>query len=128
MLRAVIIGNLGLDAVMQTVNGSSFCSLSVAHTHRYKDSQGCDIKNVVWVSVIINWNAQKLLPYLVKGAKIYASGRLRTRIYYAKDGKPHCGVDIIADNIELCGNKLANSDVPSSSIDVTEGELNDDPF
>ena len=40
MIKLLVIGNLGKDAVVNNVNGKSVINFSVAHTEKYKDAQG----------------------------------------------------------------------------------------
>ena len=40
-----IIGNLGKDCVVNTVNGKNVINFTVAHTEKYRDSQGNNQEN-----------------------------------------------------------------------------------
>ncbi|MBD0352663.1 MAG: single-stranded DNA-binding protein, partial [Flavisolibacter sp.] len=40
MIKMQVIGNLGKDCVVNNVNGKSVINFTVAHTEKYKDSQG----------------------------------------------------------------------------------------
>jgi len=40
MIKLQVIGNLGKDCVVNTVNGKNVINFSVAHTEKYKDAQG----------------------------------------------------------------------------------------
>lgn len=105
MLKVQVIGNLGGDATVNSGNFKTFISFNVAHTEKYVDRQGISQENVFWVNCIINWNAEKILPYLKKGAKVFCSGQLRTRTYQSrtKGGETVAGIDCIVSDIELCG-------------------------
>lgn len=117
MLKTSIIGNLGADAVKRTGEHSPFYSLSVAHTKKYVDKDGVINENTIWCNVIINWDASKLMPYLLKGTKIYASGQTRLRCFKGNEGNYHASIDIIADTIELCGSPKVDTLVPDNMTD-----------
>ncbi len=40
MIKLLVIGNLGKDAVLNNVNGKNVINFTVAHTEKYKDAQG----------------------------------------------------------------------------------------
>ena len=40
MIKLQIIGNLGKDCVVNTVNGKNVINFTVAHTEKYSDSPG----------------------------------------------------------------------------------------
>lgn len=104
MLQAMIIGNLGANASIKESNGRQFVSMNVAHTDRIT-SNGQTVESTQWVSVSLNNYSVKLLPYLVKGAKVFVQGKLFTRIWRDKEGNSNVGINILADNIELCGGR-----------------------
>lgn len=107
MIRVEIIGNLGADAKIVRTQHGDFASLSVACTRKYKGQDGVLHEEKHWVGVSINWNCSNLLPYLVKGAKVFAAGRCHLRAYPSKvvEGQWEAGLDIVADTLELCGGK-----------------------
>lgn len=134
MLRTSIIGNLGSDVKVNTGDFRTFYSLSVAHTRKYVNKNNVQVQETYWVNVVINWDASKLVPYLLKGTKVYASGNVRLRTFKSNDGQYHAGLDIIADTVELCSSKpieTNTNDVPKG-VDVATGEIttksNEPPF
>ena len=40
MIKLQVIGNLGKDCIVNTVNGKNVINFTVAHTEKYRDSQG----------------------------------------------------------------------------------------
>ena len=127
MLRTSIIGNLGSDVKVNTGDFRTFYSLSVAHTRKYVNKNNVQVQETYWVNVVINWDASKLVPYLLKGTKVYASGNVRLRTFKSNDGQYHAGLDIIADTVELCGSARPDSTttVEGKPVDVTTGEIHD---
>lgn len=120
MLRCSVIGNLGADAVVKRGDFKDFVSLNVAHTRRFR-VDGKINEETLWVNVTINWDCSNLLQYLMKGAKIYASGILRLRTFKGNDGNYHAGATIIADSVELCGSPHPNSLIPYNQTDEATG-------
>lgn len=104
MLKLSIIGNIGADAEVKSLNGESFCSFRVAHTSRYTDrSSGKAVESTQWVSVTINRDVSNLLPFLTKGTKVWCFGDCSTRLYIGHDGQKHAGLNLRAQSVELCG-------------------------
>lgn len=125
MLKTQIIGNLGADAHVVTSNSGRFVSMNVAHTRKYRKADGTPCEETLWVNVVINWDASKIMPYLLKGTKIYAQGNTRLRVFKDKQDKYCAGMDIVADTIELCGSKLPDTttQTPLSFVDTSTGEV-----
>ena len=103
MLKAEIIGNLGDDAKVMQGNFKPFTSMNVAHQRKFTKQDGTPVAETIWVNVVINWDSSKLLPYLKKGAKVFCRGAVRLRTFTGHDGMTHAGIDIMADDVELCG-------------------------
>ena len=128
MLRVSIIGNLGADVKVVSGDFRKFYSLSVAHTRKYNNKQGIQVEETYWVNVVINWDASKLAPYLLKGTKVFASGNVRLRTFQDNDGNWHAGLDIIADTVELCGSAKPDTTttVEGKPVDISTGEIHEE--
>ena len=90
-------GNLGRDAEVRHVGGSSVCGFSVAMTSGYGDK-----KQTVWISCSI-WGKQaegQLPSYLKKGQQVAVSGELSTREY---EGKTY--LELRVNTIDLIGKR-----------------------
>lgn len=104
MLTTIVIGNLGANAEFHSENGNEFVSFKVAHTDRYKGSDGQDKEETVWVSCVLNGRADKLLQYLVKGTKVCVVGDASVRTYHSKKmQRLVAGVNVFVRQIELIG-------------------------
>lgn len=104
MLTINLIGNLGADAQIKESNGRKFLSFNVAHTEKFTQN-GQVINRTQWVSVAMNHYSEKLIPYLVRGAKVYVYGKLNTNIWYDRNKVANVSLNVMADNVELCGLK-----------------------
>ena len=103
MLQALIIGNLGRNAILREGARGKYVTFSVADTRKYKDFKGQPVEITQWVSCTMNNDGGALLPYLLKGQKVYVSGPLTVRQYQAADGTMQFGLNVTVREIELCG-------------------------
>ena len=107
MIKMEIIGNLGADAQLQSVNGNTFVSFRIANTDSWTDKATGEIKKTTqWVSCSLNGDGGNLLPYLKKGTKIFVRGNAQIVIYSSpKTHQMEAGVNLYVREIELCGGK-----------------------
>lgn len=105
MLQCEVIGNIGSDAEIKQFNGKEFVSFNVAHSERRKDSNGNNVEQTTWVSVLWSGNGGGLLQYLKKGCKVFVRGRLFVKTYQSKSGGWLAAVNVSANEVNLCGNK-----------------------
>lgn len=105
MIKMEIIGNLGADAQLQSVNGNTFVSFRIANTDAWTDKTTGEIKkNTQWVSCSLNGNGGNLLPFLKKGVKVFVRGNAQIVIYSSpKSHQMEAGVNLFVREIELCG-------------------------
>lgn len=133
MLTINLIGNLGADTQIKESNGRKFLSFNVAHTEKFTQ-QGQVISRTQWVSVAMNHYSEKLIPYLVRGAKVYVYGKLNTNIWYDRNKVANVSLNVMADNVELCGLKsetatVANTALSPETKQVTKNDAPSDlPF
>lgn len=104
--RAQIIGNLGDDPKVRTINndGAKAASFNVATTER-----GFTLPNGTQVPERTEWHnvvcfgklADVVDKYLKKGAKVYIEGKMRTRSYDDKNGIKRYVTEIYAENMVM---------------------------
>lgn len=123
MLRAELIGNLGDDAHLVEGDFKAFTAMSVANSSKYKKNDGTVVESTMWVNVTINWDCSKLRPYLLKGTKVYVSGKMKCRYFTRQNGDPSVGVDIIADSIELCGTKAIDTQTKKEDPEESKAKM-----
>ena len=103
--KAILVGNLGRDAEMRfTAGGTPVATVSLATTERFNDREGNKKEDTQWHRIVI-WGktAESLHEYLTKGKQIYVEGRIQTREWTDKEGKPAKTTEIRADRIVLLG-------------------------
>lgn len=104
-----VIGNLGKDAIVNTVNGQSVINFSVAHTEKYKDTKGVDVESTTWVSCA-KWGGKTAISaYLTKGKAVYVDGTPSVRTYTNKDGKTVAELVLNVRDIQLLGGGKSDS-------------------
>jgi single-strand DNA-binding protein len=103
--KAILVGNLGRDAEMRfTAGGTAVATVSLATTEKFTDKEGQKREDTQWHRIVI-WGktAQSLHEYLTKGKQIYVEGRIQTREWTDKEGKPVKTTEIRADRVVLLG-------------------------
>ena len=66
MIKLQVIGHLGKDAVVNTVNGRSVINFNMAHSEKYKDAQGVQKDRTIWVDCAYWTDRTAIAPYLKK--------------------------------------------------------------
>lgn len=145
MIKMQVIGNLGKDCVVNTVNGKNVINFTVAHTEKYKDSQGAQQEKTTWVDCAYWTDRTAIAPYLMKGQLVFVEGQPEARSFQRNDGTPGSSLSLRVRDIQLLGGRkdsvpgsyqqpssassgmpVANSNV-SSTGDITE-PVDDLPF
>lgn len=97
MLKVEIIGNLGVDARVESVNGNEFISFSVAHNEKVGDRE-----ETLWVSVSLPISFRGALPYLKKGARVFVRGGFGLRMYHSSITRQReAGVNLYGRELEI---------------------------
>ena len=103
--KAILVGNLGRDAEMRfTAGGTPVATVSLATTEKFTDRDGQKREDTQWHRIVI-WGktAESLHEYLTKGKQIYVEGKIQTREWTDKEGKPAKTTEIRADRVVLLG-------------------------
>lgn len=104
MLKLIVSGNLGANAELHNENGKQFVSMSIAHTRRFRDGSGNEKEETQWISATLNGDGGKLLPYLVKGARVHCIGDPEVRMFHSEKQRALvAGLKIFIRDIELLG-------------------------
>lgn len=136
MIKLQIIGNLGKDCVVNTVNGKNVINFTVAHTERFKDAQGNQKDKTTWVDCAYWTDRTGIAPYLKKGTQVYTEGTPEVRTFQRNDGTAGASLTLRVLNIQLLGSsnrseggQSETSSPSSASYTPSAGEAVDDlPF
>ena len=105
MIKMQIIGNLGKDCVVNTVNGKNVINFTVAHTEKYKDSQGQQQEKTTWVDCAYWTDRTAVATYLTKGKQIYAEGQPEVKSFTRQDGTAGASLSLRVREVQLLGGK-----------------------
>jgi single-strand DNA-binding protein len=108
MIKMQVIGNLGKDCVVNTVNGKNVINFTVAHTEKYKDSQGNQQEKTTWVDCAYWTDRTAVATYLTKGKQIYAEGQPEVRSFTRQDGTAGASLSLRVREVQLLGGKGDN--------------------
>lgn len=105
MIKLQVIGNLGKDCITNTVNNKSVMNFNVAHTEKYKDSQGNQQEKTIWVECAYWSDRTGIAPYLKKGTQVYVEGTPEVRTYAKNDGSTGASLSLRVLSVQLLGGR-----------------------
>ena len=105
MLKLQIIGNLGKDCVVNTVNGKNVINFTVAHTEKFRDSQGTNQERTTWVDCAYWTDKTAISPYLTKGKQVFVEGNPEVKTFTRQDGTPGASLALRVRDIQLLGGR-----------------------
>jgi single-strand DNA-binding protein len=73
MIKMQVIGNLGKDCLVNTVNGKNVMNFTVAHTEKYRDSQGNNQEKTTWVDCAYWSDKTGIAPYLTNPPTLWVA-------------------------------------------------------
>ncbi len=109
MIKMQVIGNLGKDCVVNTVNGKNVINFTVAHTEKYKDSQGNNQEKTTWVDCAYWTDRTAVAPYLQKGTQVFVEGTPEVRSFTRADGTAGASLSMRIREVQLLGRKGDNN-------------------
>lgn len=104
-----VIGHLGKDCVVNTVNGKNVINFTVAHSEKYKDSQGVLQSKTIWVDCAYWTDRTAVAPYLQKGTQVFVEGQPEARSFQRNDGTPGSSLSLRVREVQLLGGKSENN-------------------
>ena len=108
MIKLQIVGNLGKDCIVKEVNGKNVINFSVAHTEKFKDSQGNPKERTTWVECAYWTDRTAVAPYLKKGQLVYAEGSPEADGYMNKENQAAATLRMRVQNLQLLGSKTSD--------------------
>lgn len=110
--KAMLIGNVGKNPEIRTVNGDKVANFSLATTYKGNGKEATEWHNiVVWGRL-----AEVVEKYVGKGSSLYVEGAIRTRSWEDQSGKMRYTTEIYANAIQLLGSRGAqevDDDLPA---------------
>src|SRR6476646_8479881 len=114
MIKLQVIGNLGKDCIVNTVNGKNVINFTVAHTEKYRDSQGNNQERTTWVDCAYWTDRTGISPYLTKGKQVFVEGTPEVRSFTRQDGTAGASLSLRVREVQLLGGRGEGVGSPSS--------------
>ena len=116
--KVILVGNCGRDPEVRYLpSGQAVANISIATSSRRKDKNtGEMVEDTQWHRVtFFDRLAEIVGEYVKKGRPIYVEGRLVYRKFNNKDGVEQTAAEIVASELQLLGERDANSSAPRSA-------------
>ena len=109
--KVILVGNLGRDPETRyTTGGEAVTNIRLATTDTWKDKAGEKQERTEWHSIVFFGRQAEIAgEYLKKGRQIYVEGRLQTRKWQDKEGQDRYTTEIVADRMQMLGNREGGS-------------------
>ncbi len=117
MIKMQVIGRLGKDCVVNTVNGKNVINFTVAHSEKYKDSGGNSQEKTTWVDCAYWTDRTAVAPYLTKGTQVFVEGTPEVRSFQRNDGTAGASLSMRIRDVQLLGSKNDGGSAPSQGMD-----------
>lgn len=130
MIKLQIIGNLGKDAIINTVNNKTVINFSVAHTEKFRSNDEWKTKTT-WVECSYWTDKTGIAPYLKKGTQVFVEGSPEVREFKRNDGTQGASLTMRVVSIQLLGSKedsTKESTVYTPAETVANTDESDLPF
>jgi single-strand DNA-binding protein len=105
MIKMQLIGHLGKDCTVNTVNGKNVINFTVAHTEKYRDSQGNNQDRTIWVDCSYWTDKTAVAPYLLKGTQVFVEGNPDIRTFTRADNTQGATLTLRVREVQLLGSK-----------------------
>ena len=105
MIKLQIIGNLGKDCITNSVNGKNVINFTVAHTEKFRDSQGNNQEKTTWVDCAYWTDRTAISPYLTKGKQVFVEGTPEVRTFTRNDGTAGASLSLRVREVQLLGGR-----------------------
>ncbi len=129
--KVILIGRLGVDPELKyTPSGRAYARFSLATNRVWKDQEGNKQEKTDWHKIVA-WGklAEIMGEWLKKGRRVYIEGRIETRSFEDKNGARRWITEVVADNLEMLGDKGADTSSDVESPPPEENQEEDDlPF
>ncbi len=132
MIKLQIVGNLGADCVLKEVNGKNVINFNVAHTEKFKDSQGNLKERTTWVNCAYWTDRTAVAQYLKKGKLVYAEGSPDAEAYSNKENQPAATLRLRVRDLQLLsgnseGSQENSNPALSSNSNYNSGSVSTKP-
>lgn len=133
MQRTTILGNVGKDAEVKSINGKSVINFSVGVSEKYKGADGVQKEYTTWFNAQWWVESYQVAKYITKGSKIYVEGTVQAKAYKDFKGEAKASLNLTVQSLEFCSKLGADrnsvSDIPDDvrKYPLTEDEMTKEP-
>tara|TARA_S200000501_G_C20623206_1_gene655530 strand:- start:65 stop:532 length:468 start_codon:yes stop_codon:yes gene_type:complete len=116
--KVIVVGNLGRDPETRYMpSGDAMTNIAVATSEKWKDKNSGEQKEATeWHRITFFGKLAEITnQYLKKGSQVYVEGKLKTRKWTDKDGVDKYTTEIIAETMQMLGNRSSQIDSSSSN-------------
>ncbi len=110
--KVILVGNLGRDPEIRYLpDGTAVANFSIATSDEWKDKNTGEKKSKTeWHRIVAFRRLGEICgEYLSKGRQVYIEGKLQTRSWEDKDGITRYTTEIVADQMQMLGNREATN-------------------
>jgi single-strand DNA-binding protein len=123
MIKMQVIGNLGKDCTVNTVNGKTVMNFTIAHTEKFKDNQGTMQEKTTWVDCSYWTDRTAVSQYLTKGKQVFVEGQPEVRTYSKNDGSTGVSLTLRVREVQLLGGKGDSGGAPAMSHESSRASV-----
>jgi single-strand DNA-binding protein len=116
MIKLQIIGRLGKDCIVNTVNAKNVINFSVAHSEKFKDSQGNLQERTTWVDCAYWTDRTAIAQYLTKGVQVFVEGTPEVRTFTRQDNSAGASLTVRVRDVQLLGGGRSENSTPNASF------------
>jgi len=127
--KVILVGRLGKDPeVRYTATSQPVCRFSIATDESWTDKGGKKQSKTEWHNIVVWGKLGEICgEYLSKGRQAYIEGKLQTRTWEGKEGKPMKSTEIVAREVVFLGGERQEGRPQRSEPERKPSNPNDFP-
>lgn len=108
--KVILVGNVGKDPEIRHLDsGVAVANFPLATSENYTAKNGDKVESTEWHNIVA-WRglAEVVEKYVTKGRQLYIEGKIKTRSWDDKEGNKRYTTEIVADVMQMLGNRADN--------------------
>ena len=123
-LNKILISGRVANVQVRDFQGSRFATVRLASSEKYKDRNGNECEDTLWLDASVSGNAVAFVEqYVGKGDLVFVEGRLKSRSYTDRDGNERTAFEIRCQSIQLIQKKADSAAKPATSVPTDEEDI-----
>lgn len=123
-LNKLLLSGRVANVQVRDFQGSRFATVRLASSEKYKDRNGNECEDTLWLDASVSGNAVAFVEqYVGKGDLVFVEGRLKSRSYTDRDGNERTAFEIRCQSIQLIQKKADSAAKPSTSAPTDEEDI-----